>query len=362
MLKISDGKIGSREFAAIMILSLGIKCSDTTPDILIFTGKNATWLLALVSALVLVLPLFTLMWLIKKHNLGLIELSSRLMGKWLGAVIVFIIFAIFFSTTISNSRSYIDIVSTMFYQKTPIPLLTLLLLFVSYLIAKLGIEAIGRTCWIVMFYFFAEKILLIVFVWQELDWAHLFPIIGPGVPKIATNGTMQSGFLVEVMLLATLFPFIRSNKDFRKGTTVGFATSVIVIVLYFALYSAAFDYPAMEYLNYPFQQLSRLATGGGTITHLESLFLGFWIIAAVVHFSIYIYTTTFLFGKVLRISQYERLLIPITGLTLFIGIIPDNIVRLNLFRNGMIKISSAVIIILPFLLLLFHFWKGRKSH
>lgn len=362
MLKITDGKIGAREFAAIVILTIAVKSSDTTPDLLIFSGKNATWILAIVSTIVMLPPLFVLLWLIKKHNKGLVELLRLLVGKWLGTIIALIFFLLCFFSMIINTRSYVDIVSTMFYQKTPVPFLTLFLLLFSYLIANLGIEAIGRTCWIVIFYFFADKTLLAVFVWHEVDWSYLFPIVGPGIETLAIKGFLHSGFLDEAILLSMLFPFVRSYKEYRSGTNYGFLISVLIITFYFALYTAVFDYPSMEYLNYPYQQLSRIAALGGTSTHLESIFLGFWIIAAVVHFAIYLYLSTYIFGKVMKIAQYEKLLLTFAGLILFIGIIPHNIVQLNELRDYIIFLSTFMATLVPILLLLLHFWKGRKAN
>jgi spore germination protein KB len=361
MLKISDGKIGIREFTAIIIFAIGTKGTDTTPDLLIFPGKNAAWMISLFTFMIMALPFLLLLRLIKKHNKGFIDLAYILAGKWFGTLIALALFTFIFVAVLINSRSYIDIVNTMYYQKTPISFLYLLLVATSCMIAKRGFETIGRTTWLMFWSIHLAGVLLAIFVWEQIRVEFLFPIAGPGFKDIIKNSFSYSSMLFEIFLLASMFPYVRSYKDFQIASWSGYVLSAIWVTSLIMLYTVVFDYPALEHLNYPFHQLTRIASIG-PITHLESIFLGLWIISAAIHFAILLYLVAYLFARTLRMNEFEPLVLPFGGLTLLLGLIPDNIVSLNLFREVLFKVGSIIILALPLLYWMLDLWKGRQKN
>lgn len=362
MIKISDGKIGTREFFAVILMTIGIKGTDTTPDLLLFTGKNAAWIIPIISFGVMMIPFLLLLKLIQKNELGLIELIYRLMGRKLGIAAAVVLFLCMFNVLVTNSRSYIDIANTMYYHHTPVSVLFILLMAGCSLIAIRGFETLGRTSWMLIGMMNVIALLLVIFTWRELDWRRLFPIAGPGGNRLAYSGFKQAAIYGEIIFLAAFFPYVRTYTNFRLGSLLGFIGSCLWITVLVAIFVAAFDYPAVEYLNYPYHQLTRMARIGSTNnTHLEAIFLSFWISAAVLHFAIYLYIAAYLFGQAFRIHAFEKLIIPFAVLNVFFGLIPDNVVIINDYRSVMVYITSVVLIVLPLLLWILDRRKGRTA-
>ncbi len=359
MLKISDGKIGTKEFMALVFLSMGTQGADTTPDLLVFAGKNAAWIIPILSFLILLIPFLVLLTLIKKHNQGLMELLDRLGGKVFSSLIGLLLFIIIFSATVVNSRSYVDIVNTMFYPKTPIIYLFFVLMLTSFLIAKRGLETIGRTSWTLLWWFNLFGLLLFIFVWKFTNWRFLFPLAGPGMKHLVIESVKNVSIYGDVILLAAFYPFLRSFRSFRTSSLIGWGLASFWMVVIIALSISVFDYPAIEYLKYMYHQLTRVARIG-TFAHLESVFLGVWIVASVIHFSIYIYITAFFFARMLRLNEFERFILPLAGLSLLIGLLPDNIVQLNEVKKIIYSVSSSTLLALPFVLWLLDRWKGWR--
>jgi len=206
----------------------------------------------------------------------------------------------------------------MYYPLTPLTLQYLLFLMVCYFIAKRGFESIGRASSVMVWYLVVSGIILLFSVWKKSQWLNLFPLAGPGILPLLRDGATYSSTFGEIILLAVFLPFLRSYQDYRKATLIGFAFSAFWVVILCAFYTMVFDYPSVEYLNYPYHQLTRVASLGGLITHLDAIFLGFWVIASVLHFSIYLYMTAYIFARVLRLEKFEPLLLPLTGLILMI--------------------------------------------
>lgn len=359
MIKISDGKVGMKEFLAITLVSMFTKATDTTPDILIFAGKNAAWTMPIFSFLILLIPFLVLLSLLKKHNQGLIELLTGIVGKGIGTLVGLLLFILIFTSTTANSRSYIDIVNALFYPKTAIPYLLYLFMFTSFMIAIRGLEAIGRTAWTLFWWFNIAHVILVFLVWKDINWEFLFPIAGPGIQQLAVESYRNVTIYGEIVLLAAFFPFLRSFKEYKQAVFFGWGLSMFWIAFLLAVFTAAFDYPALEDINYSYQQLTRVASFG-TFTHLESIFLGVWVIASVLHFAVYLYLVAYIFAKILKLDDFERFILPFAGLAALVGLIPDNVIQLNEVRRINSTIGSIFFISLPFVLWLVDRWKGRR--
>jgi spore germination protein KB len=361
MIKISDGKIGVREFCALVLLTLSVKGADTTPDLLTTAGLNAAWLLSVISYVVIAIPLFVLLPLIKKHNVGLIELIFILTGKKFGFMIGMLLSLMLLYATVINSRAHIDIVTTLFFPQTSLPALYALFFIIIYSIAKRSIEAITRASWLLLWWMSFIIFLLLFLVSTEMNWLHLFPLLGPGLRSLTIEGVRHSGLFADAILLTALYSYTRSYKEFRISILVGFAGSFIWIVSLMAAYQMTYDFPAVNSINYMFQQMTRITAIAGTITHLEALFLAFWVMTSVIHFAVYIYTAVFFLARTTKIRHFEPLLLSIAGLITLGGLIPHHVVDLNHARESASGYYSFVFISLPLLLWVLDRMKGRMS-
>jgi spore germination protein KB len=351
MIRPTDGKIGAREFTSLLLLMIAIKLSDTTPSILFLKGQNAAWLITMLSAVLMVIPFILLFSLLRKYEgKGLMELIQQTMGSYIGFGMGLILFLYMLFFAALNSRSYVDIINVMMYQRTPIPVLYLMLLFVSWYVANRGFESIGRTAWTVIPYIKVTLWSLIVLVWEDVDWLHLYPIAGPGFSKIAHESVLHCALFSEVILIATLAPYVRGYKTFRLSAWIGFIVSCIELVLLMAVYVAVFDYPNVVQMAYPFQHLTRAASIGQTITHVESIFFGFWIISSAIHFAAMVYLTSVIFAKTMRVKQYKPLLMPMTWLILLLGMLPPHTQATMIIREYLTEFSSLLFLILPVVL------------
>lgn len=360
-MQISDGKIGTRELLSVVIFIVGMKVTDTTPDLLIPHALNATWLVSLFSCAFMAIPLFTLLKLIQKYNICFNDLLLRLTGFWVSRVIlVWLLLGLFISVTII-SRSYVDIVNTLFFPLTSIPAIYLMLIGFSCFTAIRGFETIGRMAWFLFWIIMIVAVVLVLTTRQNAEISHLFPIFGPGLGTLVWDGMVHSSIFSELLFLPFFFSYVTSFRSFQRGMWIGFGLSTLIFVMLTALYVMVFDFPAIRDIAYPYHQLTRAASFGNRAAHLESIFLGIWIISATVHFAIYLYILAYLFSRIFRIHEFEPLIFPIAGLVIMIGGFPNSIIQQNVARDLLISVSSIVFILLPFVLWGIHWWKGRST-
>jgi len=347
----TDGKIGVREYTSIVLLSVGLRLSDSTPSIFFQTGFTAAWAIPLLSYSFMAVPFFVMLALLKKHRgMGLMELAFKLTGRFGGVAIGTVLFLLTMLITVFSARNYIDILNMMVFQRTPLPALFVMLFGAAVYVASLGFETIGRTAWIVIPYIETTLVFLVVFVWQELEWYHLFPIAGPGVLKLAKESLHFSSFFGEMILFTAFVPLLRSYRDFRIASYIGFGFSCFKLSVMMTVFIAVFDFPAVVRLEYPFQQLTRSASIGSIVTHMESVFLAFWLITSVIHFAIYLFLMALLLGKTIRLQSYKHLIIPLAGLIVLFGLLPENMMVVRAYWDQLNRLASSVFLLLPFLL------------
>lgn len=361
MIKPTDGKIGSREFFAIVLISILIKTTGSTPMYLFNSGQNAAWLMPFLFLLVIIVPLVLLYKVLKENkDKHLVELIYSLLGKWLGFIVLLLIFLFSFSSLVLSSRSTIDIVGTLFYPITPKVIIYLILMFASYFVANRGLEAIGRTAWLSYPALNIFLIIALLLAIPILQVNFIFPIQGPGLPQLITSSVKHSATFAELFLLGFIYPFVRSDKDFRIGSFYGIAFTTLQFAIILAVFIMVFDYPSIVNLAYPFQQLTKIVEMNVVLANYDSVFLAAWTVASVIRFAILLYITTLIFAYMLRLEEFEPLLLPISGLVVMLGIIPENpIVAMDYFSR--IVIENGWIVINGFPILLWVCWKWRES-
>ncbi|MBM7717419.1 spore germination protein (amino acid permease) [Bacillus thermophilus] len=362
MIKATDGKLGTRELFSIIFLMLAIKVTDTTPSIFLNTGINAGWMLPIFSFLFFLIPFLLLLGLFRKHQVGLIEMANKLTGKFFGGVITFIFISLSMATTVINTRSYADIVITMYYPHTSVFMILLVAMATCLLVAIRGLETIGSTAWLITPAILVSAVLLIIFVTKDLEPGFIFPIAGPGMWDLIKGGISYSSFLGgDIIILFLLAPFVRTYKSFQKASIWSFSVSSAKMVIFMAAFIMMFDYPSVESIAYPYHHLTRLAAVGALSNHVEAIFLGLWFMGAAVRFAIYIYICAFLLGKLIRFNEFERLLLPLTGLIILLALMPDNYFQGFEARKLLLKIGSGFFFSLPVLLWGIDRFKGRKK-
>lgn len=350
----SNSKIGTRELFALITFVIGIKCSDTTPTLLFKASKGSAWIMALFSGLVAIIPTLITVKVISIHkNLGLMDIVERLMGKKMNFVIGMLIFYELILSSASNSRSYVDILSDIYYQRSSIILLFAILMVSSYMIAKHGLEGIGRTAWIMLPYIALAFYLYIILLLNQMHPEFLYPIGGSGMKAIMKGSLENSTIYVELIILTIFIPYIRDFKSFKIGGLLGLAYSIFLVTLGCLVYQMIFDYPPTVIINYPFHTAARIIYMGRFVGNLEAFFLLFWLVSAILRYSFFIYASAAYFSYSLGIKDFRPMLLPCAALILIIGMIPENFYKnIEIIRRFFLVLSVILYYSLPIVLLI----------
>ncbi len=350
MISPQDRRLRTRELVSLILLTLGIKFSDMTATIIYKKVSTAAWMVPFIAGIVMIIPFLCVLALVKHYkDRNFIDITYQVTGKYVGFIIGMTMFLIAFSSTVVNTRSYVDIINTMYFQDTSTVQLYIVLVGSTFFLANRGLLAIGRTAWITIPYIKGTMFLGLFFMWNKLFFGHLFPFFGNGFKAIITEGVLYSSITGDLIFFSVLFPFYQSYKSFKKASFLAFGLVIFEISIFLMFFVGIFDFPQVEFIAYPFHELIRMITFGRFITNVEALFFAFWTVASIVRFAVYLYISTATFSYTLKVKEFEPLLLPFAALTVILGLIPENPVTnvLVLRENYILSSTSVIIFIIP---------------
>lgn len=346
-------KTGIKELTSLIIILISIYSSDMTPVFLFPLGKNATWMFPILWGIMAILPISASLSLLKLYkNKGLIDIIYHLNGKYIGFIISFIVFLIFFISTMLNSRSYTDILSSLVLPNTPDIAIYLIIMGVSLFIAANGLQNIGRVCWILFYFIVVSFFVLFLLVVSELNVGFVFPIAGPGIDEVVKKGAQQFSIIGEIILLPVIYPLIKSYKEYKTAIKVGLVIGLGQLSLALILFVMAFDYINLQTMPYPFHELIRLTGIERFFANFDVYFIGIWLVASIIRFAFFIYITTATFVYTLRLKRIRPMLFTFTILIVVLGSLTSNPIETNVTIRKMMLLEYSWIFILALPLVL----------
>ncbi|RKQ37312.1 GerAB/ArcD/ProY family transporter [Oceanobacillus halophilus] len=317
-------KIGIKEYIAIALFMIGTKTTDDIPSMLFDSLQNAGWIAPIISGILAILPLFLLLHIAANYqDKSLIDIIYHIFGKFLGFLVLFFLWAIGFFYIVLDTATYTDIISTMYFVKTPAILIYATLMGVCAYGAKRGLEQIGSVSWSVLPYLQVSLFLSLILTIGQGNLGFLFPVFGPGEWDVLKESTMKISLYMDFLYLFMLFPFVKSTKDFKKGTWIAFFLILINLSITMVSYVMLFDYKSVMLLNYPYHETIR-SISLGFLTNIETLFFPFWLIASFIKFAAYLYINIMLFGKLFKIEHFEYIMPAFATLIVFLGLLPES--------------------------------------
>lgn len=357
-----EGKIGNKEFVSILLIIIGIKLSDTTPALLMNNTKTATWMVPL-AGFAIILPFFLMAYSVVKHyGKNLVDVCIEIFGSVAGRLLGLMLFLLGYATLVIELRSYIDTISVMFYTATPIFALLLFLVFACFFNAMRGLEAIGTAFYMAVPYIKVSLIILAILMFQQSEISRMFPLLGGGAKEVLKESLKKASIFGDLYYFLLLYPYIKDKKNFRKITVISSVLVAIEVGFYFLLYIITFGYPFVERMTYMYHEAAKYIEIGNFATHVETYFLFLWLVAAVLRFTFYLYATSLIFGSIVKIKEFEPLLVPLSMITLLLSLAPENQVMNGFFlRDVQYAFVSFGLMGFSVLLWVGHKFKRRKK-
>lgn len=353
------GKIGNREFFAILVMTIGPKYGDDTPAILFNKLDTAAWMAPLIIGVITIIPVYLLINVLSAYkNKGLAEVIEHLFGKILGFLLLVFLWIIGFVATTLDTAIYADIIGIMYFPNTPTLAIYILLMLVCGYGAKKGLEQIGSVAWSTLFWIkISLFFVLFIFIFQG-EKAFLFPLFGPGLWEVVKGSAYKTSIYAELLFIGLIFPFVASKSAYSKVTWIALIFIAVEQVIALIGYMMLFDFHGVKNMNFPFHEAIRYIHLG-FLPNIETFFFPFWIVASFIRFAFYLYLSAILFGRIFKIEHFEYVIPIIATLIVSVGMIPENPTNIIFhLRERFINLLTPIFIILPFIIWLLAKFRG----
>ena len=298
-----------------------------------------------------ILSFFPIIIVIKVYSVhkgkNLHEILLTYLGKFFGNIISIGLLIGGTAAVISDSGTYVDIIGTMYFTKTPTVIIYVILMVTCAYGAKRGIEQIGTVAWVLLPYIKITLFIALLFTFKKGTLGYLFPIWGEGPLEVAKASVKNVSIFSDFLYLGLIAPLVSSFKDMKKGTLIGLGFITVELSLALVAFVVLFDYTTAEMLNYPFHETIRFIQIG-FLANVETLFFPFWLVATFIRFSFYLYLIATLLGGLLKIKEFEYLIPLIATIILLLGLSPDApSITLYTIREKILVLLSPAFMILP---------------
>ncbi|MBY0121706.1 endospore germination permease [Bacillus sp. S/N-304-OC-R1] len=347
----SKGKIGLREFVAIIFLTVGPKYGDDSPTILYKYLDTAAWMAPIIISILSIIPIYFMIKVLGNYEeKNLSDVIRRLFGKYIGFIILMILWIILICALTFDTAIYSNIITTMYFSETPLIAVYVVLMAVCAYGAKKGLQQIGSVSWAVLFWIKLSLLSVLIIILFRGEFSFLFPIFGPGPLEVVKDSSMRLTLYAEFLYLGLIYPYLSSKRHFKKAIWITLPLITVEITIAIIGFILLFDYVGVKMMNYPFHEAIRYLELGFLI-NIETFFFPFWLIATFVRFTFYLYLASLLFGDLFKIKHFEYLTPILATLVFFLGLIPESpTFTIFYLREKLLTYVSPLFFLLPIII------------
>jgi len=354
---------GRFEATCITLTLLSTQLFLNLPRMMMEAAWTAAGILTVYISVLAFILFFVIAKLYKRfEGKDLLDLGEHIggnIGRIIVGVIVFL-FILYIAPVIL--REFSENMKLIALPQSPLSFVILFFLAGMIVAAYLGLEAIVRYSAIFVPIIAAGYLLIIAGSVQYLDISRITPWLGSGPYEIFVKGMPRVSAFAGIILVYLLFPFIRTNKNFK---TVGYA-SIGLSALFFLIgvlaFSLIYQYPTGTESFLPIYQLARLIDYGRFFQRVESIFVLVWVASALLHLSTLLYLIAYVFKKTFKLEYYKPLVIPFSIIVYTLSFIPHNLISTIELEKYFRNFAWIVSFLLPIILLVIaRFVKKRRK-
>ncbi|MCC5909396.1 MAG: endospore germination permease [Clostridiaceae bacterium] len=290
-----------------------------------------------------------------------LQYTSYLLSKPVGYLVAFLygIYATLLTSIVV--RFLCELIITWFLPRTPIYVVSFIIVITIVNITKNGLTNVARFNEIMVFAILPLVFLIFLGI-PETSILNLRPVGGVGFSKIA-EGIVPSFYAFsgyEVVLI--LYPFIdNKNKSLLKGSMLSVFSVTILYTATVASQLALFGFQEINRMLYPsIHYLNIVETV--LLERVEVLFSIFWLFSVIGTITIQYLAGCIVMQSIFHtkgIHLYTYILAPIIYI---LSIYPENSVKVVEYSDKIGKMNIFFGIVLPILLLLMYLMRGKRSN
>ncbi|MEK4978346.1 endospore germination permease [Paenibacillus sp. FSL H8-0457] len=245
---------------------------------------------------------------------NLMQLTEKLLGKWIGKTVNFLLLlTLFLSGPASVLHEISDFMTIQMLPETPVQAIIFLYGALVVLGVRLGLEVLARSAemlfpWF-LFLFLSMSILLL----SEIKWENALPIFESGANPIfpAAISFASTAFLPNIVLMIIYPGAVNRPAETSKAVYIGslLGAGVLFTIIGLAILVLGPDIAARN--MYPSYMLAKKINIGNFLQRIEAVMAVMWFITLFFRISLYFYAIAIGISQIFNIKNYQPLVVPL---------------------------------------------------
>ncbi len=290
-------------------------------------AKQDAWISFIVASLAaLMITLMALKLSLYYPKQTLVEITQTILGKWAGKIAIIPYLLMWYSVIGIILRQSSDFIAISMFDKTPIYMIALLILFLLiYVTYQGGISGIARCSEIAGPIIY---LILITALFLSLSNIHLQPILPIYADSqwlnIVKGSLSPLSFFGESIMVLMLTPFAK-DKNITSSVMWGVAIACFTTCISVAIVIMTFGPILGSRIWYPFLLIVRFISIIGFIQNIDVLIVTAWILSTFIKLSLYFFITSYGTAQWLNIKNWRRVIWFVAPISYTFGLIFPNV-------------------------------------
>ena len=318
----SQTRLGIGEGAGLIYFTIFPLLFLSTPSEMTEASGSISWLTPLLGGLSGGCLLWIQQSLLTDSHSHLLQLTEDLLGKGASYALGLFYFFALFSTACLWTRQYAE--NTLLVALPVIEFNHIILVYlVSVLVmVYVGIEALSRTCYLIMPLSIVGLFVVFAGLTPEMEPLYLFPLLGYGIPSLIDPLLFYTGATAPAAMMMVLAPSFQNKSAVRQVILYGIGVSAITSSVAFAVYVAVFAVTVGSEKILPFFDMTRLVYINRYIQRIESLLILLWVVVGIVGIAVCLYGALTIISQLFRLPTFTPLLLPLGIIMITVAALP----------------------------------------
>jgi spore germination protein KB len=246
-------------------------------------------------------------------SLSFVLLNEKLLGKWLGKIVAFVFFGLFFlGGPVSNVYYIGNFMASQIMPDTPVQAINILFVIIVLFGVRLGLETIARTAELLFVLFLFLFVLQVLMITPQIKVDNIYPILENGIKPNLTGALMFIGNVtLPIVLLLMISPSqIIEQKKALKAFMIGNLLGGLVLFTIIMLNIFVLGQDLTIRNTFPSYALAKKINVADFLQRLEVLMAFMWIISLYFRLSLYLYVVVTAIGQIFNLKDYRPLVLP----------------------------------------------------
>lgn len=307
---LEKGRITALQLAFLIITTVIATADVFLPAYVAQEAKQDSWLSVIMGTAEAIIAANLILALgLSYPDKTIIQFSCDILGKPLGKLVgfLYVIFSLFICYAVTGELGEIFVIS--FNPSSPVVLYsTFSVVVAAYAVLK-GLEVIARINDLLLPFGLLVLGFVALLNVPKMHMENFLPILYNGFYPSIKGGFLIQAWLLEVVFVLYLIPFVRDKKKIRKHINISML--VLCVSLMFGVMTIAVLGVLTERYMFPALQYIRYASIGRYVQNLDISIMVLWVSGIFVKIAITYYCTVLSCAQLLGFKDYKSLIVPI---------------------------------------------------